>query len=570
MDNQSILNKQANHPSSLFDTLARHPYFCVIAACFLLLPFGLAEQSNLSISSVIYAGTVLAVICVAVVACSRLGKTLMQNLAIVGIALLYILGSAVVVSITGFSTFWIYLLTIIGLCVIAVALKLTNMLSTRAFVALMIVAGIALRLIYILYTDSSSRQHDVGWFNWSWGHANYIEYWYNNGLTLPDFDVRIIWQYYHPPLHHWLMALLLRGLTTIGIDYSTACQAIQILPMLYSSLIMVVSYKIFRQIKLSGTPLIVAMALICFHPTFVIMAGSFNNDILSILFIMLSILWAFKWYNNRTFKNIIVLALCIGLGMMTKLSVWMVAPAVAFLFIYALCKNLKDWTKYILQFVVFGVICVPLALWWQVRNFLTFGVPLTYVPNLGIDSNQYIGNMSILQRLFDFSKLSNPFEAFIEQGATYNEYNPTLGLFKTAVFDEGNNGINSVTFPQIEVTGAILLWVSIILFLLCFVAFIYVMASKKSELPFTTRVFYVILFAVFLGSYYIFCFQYPHTCTMNIRYCVPLIPMCAMGLGKMLQIIGNKPIHKAIRYCSYALTVAFAVMTSVVFVQIGI
>ena len=50
----------------------------------------------------------------------------------------------------------------------------------------------------------------------------------------------MIWQYYHPPLHHWLMALLLRILTVCGMEYDKACQSLQILPMLYYTLIMVV------------------------------------------------------------------------------------------------------------------------------------------------------------------------------------------------------------------------------------------------------------------------------------------------------------------------------------------
>lgn len=62
------------------------------------------------------------------------------------------------------------------------------------------------------------------------------------------------------------------------------------------------------------------------------------------------------------------ISLCVGLGMMTKLSVWMVAPAIAFVFLYVFFKNLKDFKKYLVQFLCFGVVCAPLALWWQVRN----------------------------------------------------------------------------------------------------------------------------------------------------------------------------------------------------------
>ncbi len=560
------------HRNSLFSVLAKHPFICVFAICLFLFPFGLCEQPNLNIGSMIYAAVICILAAGAVVALGRFSTNLKQNFAIFGIAFLYIISSIYLIFQNGYSTSLIYFLSVIGLGIVAIALKLTDRLSTRTFVALMIAAGIMLRFTYILYTDSLSRQHDVGWFNWIWGHSNYIEYWYNNGLKLPDFDVRTIWQYYHPPLHHWLMAILLRALTTLGIEYDVACQAIQILPMLYSSLIMVVCYKIFRQLKLNGTPLIVAMALICFHPTFVIMAGSYNNDILSVLFILLAVLWAFRWYKSHTIKNIIVLSLCIGLGMMTKLSVWMVAPSVAFLFLFAFLNDTKKWKSYIIQFVVFAVICFPLALWWQTRNFLAFGVPITYIPNLGPQDPTYSGNMSILKRLFDFGngQLDYVYDAYVNYGATYNEYNPTIGLFKTAMFDEGENQISTIHFPQLEITGRVLFWVSVVLFLLCFVAFLYVMVSKKSNLKFTTRVFYLILFAIFIGSYYLFCFQYPHTCTMNIRYCVPLIVMCAFGLGLLLQSLKSTRWHKILKYSAYTLTILFVAATSVVYTQVGV
>lgn len=564
--------KEKTSLERLFHSLAKHPYLSVVAMCILLFFFGYCEKTNLTVGSYIYAGIASLLIFSGLVFVGKLGKDTKENVIIflfaaafsgVSLYLIYYTENSVALML------WLFLFL---LALFAVILKHLGQLDTRTLIMLMIAAGIMLRFVYVLYTDSGSRQHDVGFWNWKWGHANYIEYWYNNGLKLPDFDVRSIWQYYHPPLHHWLMAILLRGFTMFGLEYEVACQALQILPMIYSSLILVICYRIFRFIRLSGFPLILTMAVLCFHPTFVLMAGFFNNDLLCVLFMLLSVMFALRWYREPTLKRIIPIALSVGLGMMTKLSAWMVAPAIAILFLYVFVKNIKAWKRYIGQFALFGVICAPLGLWWQIRNFITYQVPITYIPNLGESNVQYCGNMSVSQRLFDFGngQLSFVYDAFTDYGAPYNDYNPTIGLFKTAIFDEGTNGISDVNFPQIAVTGPILFWIGVALGLLCFFAFVTMMIRKDSGLDGVHRAFFSVFGLTMMISYYSFCFKFPFTCTMNIRYCVPMIPLCAMGLGLLLKrFSGNSLPQKILRYGSLALTIAFSVMACVVYTQIG-
>jgi hypothetical protein len=290
---------------------------------------------------------------------------------------------------------------------------------------------------------------------------------------------------------------------------------------------------------------------------------------------MLSILFALRWYREPTLKRILPIAFCIGFGMMTKLSAWMVAPAVAVIFLYVFIKNIRSWTKFLGQFAVFGVICAPLGLWWQVRNLIVFDIPLTYVPYLGGESIQYVGNLSPAQRLFDFGgeQISYVYQAFLYEsyGATYTEFNPTLGLIKTALFGEGANAITNIHFPQITVTGKMLFWIGTALALLCFVGFVVMMFSRRSGLDGMSRVFFGVLAITLLGSYYLFCFQFPFSCTMNIRYCTPLIPLFAMGLGLLLQrFSGDTVPQRILRYGSYVLTTAFILMICVVYAQVSI
>ena len=322
-----------------------------------------------------------------------------------------------------------------------------NRLSARNIVLLLFAAGFIMRLSYILMMSAVMIQHDVHSLGAGAGHAGYIEYLYANG-HLPDFDLREIDQFYHPPIHHILAALWMRLQTMIGIRYADAYENVQVLTLFYSTLSMILSYKIFRRLKLSGSGLIAATAVIAFCPTFYIMSGSVNNDILSVTFMLGAVLNTLNWYQSRSMKHIVYIALCVGFGMITKLSVWMVAPAIGFVFIYVFFTNLKDLKKYLLQYAVFIIICAPIGLFWAVRGFLRWQIPFTYVPRLSETSSQFVGNVPLLQRFFDFSpyQYADVAPQFTMYGGSYNEFNPLIGFFKTSLFDEG---IAVRRFPQL-------------------------------------------------------------------------------------------------------------------------
>ena len=559
----------ANSPELI---AVKYPGLSVTAVCLLLFFFGFCEKSNLRPWHYLYAFAVMLLLLAVLAFRCHIGGSAWKN----GIFFLYSAAFAatalVLIYANSRSTFLMLWLSLVMLAMLAVLLHVRGRLTDRYAVALLIAGGILLRFVYILYTDSASRQHDVGNWTGSTGHAGYILYWFQNGLKLPGFDVRTRWQYYHPPLHHWLMALALRLFTACGMEFETACEALQFLPFLYSCLVLIVCLMLFRQVGLEGLPLVTAMAILCFHPTFLLMGGNCGNDMLSVLLMLLTLLLALRWYEEPTLRRILPLAFSLGLGMMSKLSAWMTAPAVAVLFLVVFLRNRQDRKSLFGQFALFGLICTPLGLWWQVRNHLAFGVPLNYIPRLPETNSQYCGNLSAAQRLFDFGgdQLRFVYTALTMYGAPYNEYNPTLGLFKTALFDEGVNGVRASVFPIISVTGPILFWIGTALGMLCFAAFAIVMLRRDTGLDGVRRAFFSIFALTILLSYYLFCFAYPFTCTMNIRYSAPLIPLFAMGLGLLLKrFSGNSARERCLRFASFGLTALFALMSCVVYSQIG-
>ncbi|MBQ3969919.1 MAG: glycosyltransferase family 39 protein, partial [Clostridia bacterium] len=273
-------------------------------------------------------------------------------------------------------------------------------------------------------------------------------------------------------------------------------------------------------------------AIVTFHPTLIIMSGSLNNDMLSSLFGMLSLYFTSKWARERKWSSIILTAFSIGLGMFTKLSVGLLAPGVAAVFLYILIKFRKEYKKLIPQFFVFGLICVPIGMFWSIRNLIKFDVPINYVPLLSKDSGQYIDKPP-MERLLNWKpfQFMSPFTQWEWSGASYNEFNPVIALWKNAMFDEQTFFKKSITLQSfctaLFVCGIILSLLSVAGFVLMWI--------KNKNVKLHDKILLTGVALVVFGNYINFCIHFPHVCTENMRYCVPLIFVGAAVIGMMLD-----------------------------------
>lgn len=394
-------------------------------------------------------------------------------------------------------------------------------------------AGFILRFAYVLETDITVRQNDVGGMGSVEGHMGYICYLLQNH-HLPDFDPTTRWQFYHPPLHHILSAIWMRFCMSFGLEEYVPYEALQILPLFYSCVILILSYKIMKLWNLKGKALIIPFALLCFFPYLIVLSGALNNDALSVCFIMGAVYNTIVWYRRQTIGNILKIALCIGLGMMTKLSAGLIAPAVALVFLYVLIQQRKTWWCTLRQYIIFGAICCPLGLWWGVRNYVKFGIPFNYIPTNDGMSWQDLSSIPLIRRFTDFSlqQMKLPFAQWGND--TYLEYNPTIGLHKMAMFGEETfQGDLCLRFSK----G--LLWVGAVLalaFFICFVISVFEKQNNRKE-----KLFLLIGYVTILGNFYLFCINYPYVCTMNFRYVIPCMLFAAYGTGIWIQNQETKP-----------------------------
>ncbi len=394
--------------------------------------------------------------------------------------------------------------------------------------------GTFLRLGYILRAPYYYFQHDAERFSLNRGHTDYIRYLWQEG-HLPDFDVRERWQFYHPPLHYILSAVWMKLMELTGISEAALYESVQVLPFVYSCTALAVFGMLLKHFHLKGIAFSLPMGIMALHPAFLILSGSINNDMLSILCMLVTLLLALRWYNKPKFSTITALGFSVGLGMLAKLSAWMAAPAVAVLFLTVLKQNRQQLRSLLKQYTLFGCISLPLGLGWGLRNFVKWGVPLTYIPALEESSGQYVGAIPVWQRLLDFSpeQFRYIYDCFTTDGQTYNEYNPLIGLLKTAVFDEF---VNTDYYPRIAGLGDLLFWAQVILAGTALFAMV-----RECCRTFTAEKQALLLtYLVTLISYTGFCLAYPQVCTENARYATPLIYVTLLFLGMWMKRLGEK------------------------------
>jgi 4-amino-4-deoxy-L-arabinose transferase-like glycosyltransferase len=312
--------------------------------------------------------------------------------------------------------------------------------------------------------------------------------------------------------------------------------------------------------------LYVPLLIISFHPAFILFSGAINNDVLSVAFMMGAVLCTLKWYDNQTFGGILKIALCVGLGMMTKLSAALVAPPIAIVFLVVFIKKIKtDGFKLFGQFAAFAAVCVPLGLWFEIKNYVKFGVPITYVQEMSDEVTQYIGNQSFLSRITDFSRsqFSSVFEQWLyydESGTAqgYNEYNPLICLLKNSLFSESVNESYFQNGSYMLSATKIFFWIAALLAATLFVVMI-VMLFKKCEMKPLEKTLFFSFYVVMIANFYKMCADYPFTCTMNFRYITPTVIVTSLFCGVFMKPKNDGEPEKSVAVISKAIAVLTAV-----------
>ena len=404
-------------------------------------------------------------------------------------------------------------------------LRKTKRLSDEALIALIFAMGFVVRLGYVLYTDINTRQCDLGEFRegtYNLMHSGYILY-IRDKFSLPDADIRNLGQFYHPPFHYFVCAVFLKVYELLLPKGMHNYESLQALSMLWTQYALIMLFKNIKLLGVRKEHHVAAAFVVSAFPAFMLMSASVNNDILSIMLFFTGFYFGLKWFKGGSWRHILLSALAVGFGMMTKIAVGIIAFPLGFLFIVKLLKDITDKKekrggKTFLQLVAFGVICAPLGLWYQVRNYIKYGVPITYV--LRSDNiYQDLSGYTPMQRLFGFYGF--PIEDYYMNLGSDGEkdYNIFIAQVKTALF----GGENCRDDLLMSMAGYALLIVFLAMIIVALIGLIYTVVTIRKRGFVWEDLSMVVLAITEVVSVVSFSLKYPHICSQDFRYSTPLL-----------------------------------------------
>lgn len=561
----------------VFGIAASHPYLCAFAVCILLTPFffgSLWEMPSYTIPAALAVLIAFAAVFIWSVCREKKLPVVTTVLLIVASTAALALG-ANAFSRSDYKVLWIFLTGCLLLAALYGSLYKPG-LKRQFNSALILGMSFLIKFCYVLCTDTSTRQHDIGSFNTdetTGGHLGYIAYLYKNHSLYQD-DYRSFFQYCHPPFHHSVCAVWITIWKDVfHVSQERAVESLEMLTLFYSVSIAVSAYFIFRHFGLDGKSLYIPLMIAAFHPCFIYLSAFLNNDALMWALVMGAVLATLRWYKNPSLKGIMKISLCIGLGMMTKLSAALVAPPVAMVFLAVFIREFRtSWKKLIGQFAAFGAVCVPLGMWFPVRGFLRWKVPLTYVQELSESLDQNIRSLPFLKRITDFGpyQVKRVFENWVWRDSNdnpygFNESNPLIAIFKNSVFSEhiGEQDFKGMDY-MIPVCTA-LFWIGVAVAVFAFIAMLFAFISDRSE-DMIQKLFIASFHVMLVGNLYLMSAKYPMVCTMNFRYLMPTVITGALFAGLFMKRKNSKAADSVLTVTASGLS-ALSVLVYIVVAQ---
>lgn len=418
--------------------------------------------------------------------------------------------------------------------------------KNKVFIIIFLLALI-IRMIFIIKYPLSKAQHDVNGEN---GHFSYIQTIFIQN-RLPSTNQ---YQYYQPPLHHFISAMWLKVFSKLIRSYTTLIESLQFVPLIYSMLLLIVVNKMLKELKIKDKYKNLILVIMAFHPTFTILSGSINNDMLSILLIFCTLYEIILWYKKSDMVNTIILAIITGLAVMAKTSSAIVSLPIMYIFLLQFYRAIKKGDKrkiwqYIGMYCVFGIISLSLGLWYPIRNYILFKQPILYIldPN---NQKLYVGDKSLWSRFIPFSK-----EIFIQYANSYEHYNIPTFLIKSSLFGEWTwtkNYLCKYIYMFSIVANIAIISISII--------------AMAREMIFTRkrnlvyRNIFLLLYFFNIISFITMNIKLPYGCSMDFRYIVPTIFIgiyfIVLQSGKIQNKVKNKLMYKTLMQISIVLVVA--------------
>lgn len=430
----------------------------------------------------------------------------------------------------------------------AVAIRYSKgKLSAEQTVSVVIFVAFLFHLLYAQFTGAANiqRQNDTVAFTNGGGHLGYIWHVWAYG-KLPQADPRTMWEFSQPPLYYILSGYWIKISSLLGVSFIKVAENIQFFSVFCVTATTIYVDKIMQQMKLPATKRIWGVLIISCIPYITYLSGAVNNDVLMVLLTVMSFCYALKWYEEPKLFTLVVTAVITGLLVMTKSSGALVAPAILSLFILRLWKDKGSRGRRVLEYLLFGVISLPIGLWWNVRNMIRFDMPFIYVNEPSIDSVQYIPDYTLWERLFDVKNQLNHMYIDLFNTSANVDHNIVISTIKALVFTQSSE---MMTTKITHLFGLLLLIFTIILVVMMIVFGIIGLIKGKAEVWQKTA--WAVLLISYLAFYLKFNLDYPFVHTMHARYLLPIFIIGVPWMLTGLRVLWEKLVNRGTKFKKY-------------------
>ncbi len=371
-------------------------------------------------------------------------------------------------------------------------------------------------LFYIQTISVTQYQHDLN------GILVYMNMISLHGVNWKYFDPWSMYYLFHQPLLFIIQAFLYRFSLDIWNSVTLAQETLQYLSLFFVTGTSIITAAILKELKLSSRLYYFALLLFTFNPTLFLFSGYISDDTSVLFWGCCVIYFAIKWFNSEKTRYIILCAVCFALGVLTKLSLLMLVPALAFMFLYKLFRKQFSrlvWTD--LNFFI--IIAVPLALSWIVRNHILFDMQFYNVPDTSPNGQNFY-NLSFSDRIFDFSQLFIPFI----QAPDVVDANMWLALIKTELFGEWNMAFKStyLIYPIFFLYFFNMILKIFVFSSLCFILY----KTFRQKITFNPLFFFFAILYLTLWCYsFKYALDYPYVCSSDFRlFALLMLPEIAI------------------------------------------
>lgn len=414
----------------------------------------------------------------------------------------------------------------VALAIMILAMLFMKRKKCLAAVDIVFVTAFLLNLWYMLFSWGNVRQYD--YFNF-YMHADYF--------VMHDFFVAkpvdyLQSVYFQPPLWGAICGAVTKLMMLLGKSKEAGFDFVRFINLFAISGAGIVFWRMISLFIAKENVRFFGFALFVFLPINAIMANLVNNDAM-VYFLMTAVLYeAFLWYENGSWKQILIMSGLLFLGAMIKFSMLMIMPTLGILCLFKFinAKN-KFSAKLWGQFVVLGLGAALGFLWGFM--LLYHHLPLTPPP---INNDyQNMSGYAFYERMFSVAKIGIP---FVDLHHGELEPNVWLTLVKTSLFGEW--------------AWQGLLWIYLLYAIgfVCAIAFIWsffgLFNDKIGQDYAINFALVVLVFSVF-AAWINFWLDYPYFCSTEFRYVIILLPAAMLWC---MNFADHKKLPKTVGYAS--------------------